>query len=156
MNESLVENISISLNEPKWLKEFRMDALQSFNTLPEEKSNLYTKHGLELINQLTVIESLKDNRVVPELLPLTEIAAGMETGHYYVSTQTETIASKNVRLLESDGVVFCDLHEALEKHSEILKMIFSKKAIAPSDDKYAALNSAFQPHRHIMGLNHET
>ncbi|MCL5068849.1 MAG: Fe-S cluster assembly protein SufD [Thaumarchaeota archaeon] len=142
IDEGLVEDISLSLNEPKWLKDFRMEALQSFNVLPEEKSNLYTKHALEIEKGLSGVKSLKNNTVAPNALSLSEIASGIESGQYYVSTQSETIASKNVRSLESCGVVFCDLHEALERHSDILRTIFSKKAIKPSDDKYAALNSA--------------
>ena len=47
-----------------------------------------------------------------------------------------------MKSLESKGVVFCDYHEALEKHEKILRNIFSNKAIKPSDDKYAALNSS--------------
>ena len=78
----------------------------------------------------------------PSAVSIGEIASGIESGQYYVSTQTETIASKNVRNLESKGVIFCDYHEALEKHEKVLKKIFANKAIKPSDDKYGALNSA--------------
>ncbi|MDG6997286.1 MAG: hypothetical protein JRN52_15320, partial [Nitrososphaerota archaeon] len=114
IDERLVEDISLSLNEPRWLKDFRMDALRSFNVLPEEKSNLYTKHALEIGKGLSSVKSLTYGTIASDALPLSEIASGIESGQYYVSTQSETIASKNVRSLESSGIVFCDLHEALE------------------------------------------
>lgn len=119
-----------------------MSALRDFNVLPEEQSNLYVKHSQTVGKQLSAMQSLTDSTPASDALPLSEIASGMESGQYYVSTQSETIASKNVRSLESKGVIFCDFHEALEKHANILRTIFSTKAIKPSDDKFAALNSA--------------
>ncbi len=141
VEEEFVENLSASFNEPSWLRQFRLGALKQFNILPDERSNLYTKYGLGLKIDLNALADSAKAAVHPTALPLSEIASGMESGQYYVTTQTETIASKNVRSLESKGVVFCDYHEALEKHQEILKAIFSDRAIKPSDDKYAALNS---------------
>ena len=56
--------------------------------------------------------------------PMRELADGIESGSpYYIATMTETIASKNIKKLESDGIIFCDLHEALEKHEPILRKI---------------------------------
>ena len=138
--EALVENLSKSLNEPSWLKQSRLEALEQFRILPEEQSTLDTKHGLNIGLALKSLESLATE--APDRLSIGEIASGIESGLYYVSTDNETIASKNIKNLESKGIIFCDLHEALEKHEKLLKQIFSKKAIKPSDDKYAALNSA--------------
>ena len=138
--EALVENLSKSLNEPSWLKQSRLEALEQFRILPEEQSTLYTKHGLNIGLALKSLESQATQ--APDRLSIGEIASGIESGLYYVSTDNETIASKNIKNLESKGIIFCDLHEALEKHEKLLKQIFSKKAIKPSDDKYAAINSA--------------
>ncbi len=140
--EDFVERLSTSLNEPSWLKEFRLESLSQFRILPEEKSNLYTKHALNLGLDFKTVASLETASADPSSPEIGEIASGIESGQYYVSTQTETIASKNVKDLESKGVIFCDYHEALERHESILKKIFSDKAIKPSDDKYAALNSS--------------
>ncbi len=140
--EEKVERLSASLNEPRWLTKYRMDALKQFNALPEEQSNLYTKYSTELKIDYDSLASIEKIEPVREALSLAEIADGIESGYYYVSTQTETIAAKNIPDLESKGIVFCDLHEALEKHNSILAKIFSEKAIKPSEDKYAALNSA--------------
>lgn len=140
--EDFVERLSHSLNEPSWLLEFRKTALNEFKILPEEKSNLYVKHALNLGVDFKSVASLDPAIEDPSSPGIGVISSGIESGQYYVSTQTETIASKNVRDLESKGIIFCDYHEALEKHESILKKIFSEKAIKPSDDKYAALNSA--------------
>lgn len=137
-----MEKLSSSLNEPSWLKEFRLESLYQFKILPEETSNLYTKYALNLGIDFRSVATMERPAADPQSPSIGEIASGIESGQYYVSTQTETIASKNVRDLESKGVIFCDYSEALEKHEAILKQIFSQKAIKPSDDKYAALNSA--------------
>jgi FeS assembly protein SufD len=141
VEESFVEKLSSSFNEPSWIKNARLDALAQFNLLPEEQSNLYTKYGANVkidFGSLTTAKKI----AAPNAQPISEISSGIESGFYFVSTQTETIASKNMRTLESKGIVFCDYGEALEKHDNILKKIFENRAIKPSEDKYAALNSA--------------
>ena len=142
VEEAFVEKLSSSFNEPSWMRQYRMDALKQFKVLPEEMSNLYTRYGLDLKIDFTELAKIEKTTAHPSAAPISEIASGIESGQYYVSTQTETIASKNVKSLESKGVIFCDYHEALEKHEKILQNIFSDKAIKPSDDKYAALNAS--------------
>src|SRR5579875_981164 len=95
IGEEYVENLSNSINEPSWLKNFRFEALRQFDILPSEQSNLYTKYALNLGSSLESLEKrLKEGPVESDTLPISELASGMESGHYYVSTQTETIASK--------------------------------------------------------------
>jgi FeS assembly protein SufD len=143
IDEGYIERLSHSINEPDWLLKSRLDSFRSYLVAPEEQSNLYTKYALNLNVNLETIQSKLHAKPDPKSASLAEIAAGIETGYYYVSTQDETIASKNIKELESKGVVFCDLHEAIEKHSTILKRIFDRKEKEHLEaDKYAALNSA--------------
>src|SRR5579872_732143 len=95
--EDFVERLSSTLNEPSWLKTFRLESLKQFQILPEEKSSLYTKHALNLGLDFKALASLGGAIADPAAPTMGEIASGMESGQYYVSTQTETIASKNVR-----------------------------------------------------------
>jgi FeS assembly protein SufD len=138
-----VESLSSELKEPSWLTKFRLDALEQFNKLPEEQSNLYTKYSPTFEIDLFSLSRYEKAKPDPKASSLEVVTEGMESGYYYISTQTETIASKNIQELQNKKVIFCDLHEALEKHSDVLRNIFAQKAIKPSDDKYAALNSAF-------------
>ncbi len=39
-----VQSLSKSLEEPDWLREYRLEALKSFSSLPLETSPLYTKY----------------------------------------------------------------------------------------------------------------
>ncbi|MHB8566768.1 MAG: SufB/SufD family protein [Nitrososphaerales archaeon] len=139
--EERVERISSQFREPSWLKTFRLGALKCYSELPDEQSNLYSKYALDVKVDLSALE--REQKVDPLATPIHEIAEGIDPkGTYYVSTQSETIASKSVKSLEEQDVIFCDMHEALEKHEGILKKIFENKAIKPESDKYAALNSA--------------
>jgi FeS assembly protein SufD len=142
IGEDYIEEFSKSLNEPDWLTKFRIDSFNSYLILPEEQSNLYTKYALNLNINLGLLEQKLGARRSEKSASLGEITEGIEKGYYYVSTQDEIIASKNIKELESKGVVFCDLHEAIEKHSAILRKIIEKKAISPDSDKFASLNSA--------------
>lgn len=141
IGEEFVEKLSLSRNEPKWLTKFRLDAYKNYAIIPEEQSNLYTKYGLNLKVGIENIQSAKRGQEKSDT-SLWEIAKGIESGYYYVVNQSESLASKNIADLPSKGIVFCDLHEALEKHDSLLQRIFAKKAIPPSSDKFAALNSA--------------
>ncbi len=142
LSEETIERISEKLREPQWLTAFRKNALEAFQSLPDEQSNLYTKYSPDLRLDYEELANLTPVEPDPRSLPLSEIAEGIESGFYFVSTQSETIASKNISELDSKKIVFCDFHEAIEKHESILRRIFSGKAIKPKDDKYAALNSA--------------
>lgn len=142
IGEDYVEKLSESINEPDWLRKFRIDSFRSYLILPEEQSNLYTKYALNLNVNLETLQPKLEAMPDPKAASMAEIASGIETGYYYVSTQSETIASKNIRELESKGIIFCDLHEAIEKHSGILKRIFERKGNDQVTDKYASLNSA--------------
>jgi FeS assembly protein SufD len=145
IDEDYIEQLSRSLNEPSWLKNFRLDAFRQYSLLPEERSNLYSKYALDLKVDLGTLG--RKMALAPKQNSETgiqEIAEGLEGigGAYYVGTSTETIASKSVKGLEGQGVVFCDLREALERHEPVLRQIFKNKAIHLDEDKYGSLNSA--------------
>jgi FeS assembly protein SufD len=141
LGEQIVERISRSRNEPQWLTKFRFNALREYETIPEEQSNLYTKYGLNLRVGLENID--RPHKAATEgSADLFQVARGIESGYYYATNGKEIIASKNVAELAQKGIVFCDLNEALERHERILRRVFDEKAILPSSDKYAALNSA--------------
>lgn len=137
----IVDKISASTNEPSWIKSFRQKAVRNYLDLPDEQSNLYSKYGLGLkFDFKTLTEDLK---VDPTSATMHDLTEGIDSkGAYYVATQSEIIASKSVKSLEEQGVVFCDYQEALEKHESIVRKIFDNKAIEPESDKFAALNSA--------------
>src|SRR5579863_8095673 len=142
IDEEYVETFSSSLNEPSWLTRFRKESLRYYFALPEEQSNLYAKYALNLNVDISTLEQRLFGKITETSAPLGDLAEGIDRGYYYISTQSETIASKNMKELEEKGVVFRDYHEALEKHSDLLKKIFEQKVISPFSDKYAALNSA--------------
>jgi len=144
IDAAFVERLSKSFNEPSWLRDFRVSALNEYFIVPDEQSNLYSKYALDLqVDAESVTKRMSLPSIAPSAQPMHELAEGIESGGpYYIATMTETIASKNIKKLESDGIIFCDLHEAIEKHEPILRKIFGMKAIKPQDDKFAALNNA--------------
>ena len=60
VEESFVEKLSASFNEPSWMRQYRMEALKQFRVLPEEISNLYTRYGLDL--KIDFAEACKDRK----------------------------------------------------------------------------------------------
>ncbi len=160
ITEETIEKLSSSLGEPRWLKNFRLNAFEQYLTLPEEQSNLYTKYSpsFELDLDALANSSARKEKIEEQgrSSPIDQLTQGIESGYYYISTETETIASKSIRELEKRGVVFCDFSEALEKHQKLVEEIFKDKAIKPSEDKYAALNSALFSNAWLIAFPKET
>ncbi len=125
ITEETIEKLSSSLGEPRWLKNFRLNAFEQYLTLPEEQSNLYTKYSpsFELDLDALANSSARKEKIEEQgrSSPIDQLTQGIESGYYYISTETETIASKSIRELEKRGVVFCDFSEALEKHQKLVE-----------------------------------
>jgi Fe-S cluster assembly protein SufB len=55
--------------------------------------------------------------------------------------ESEVVYESITKELDKQGVIFCDMDTALREHTDIVKKYFGK-LISPTDNKFAALNSA--------------
>lgn len=150
LNDNVVGFISDAKKEPSWMKEFRMKSYNTFLNTPNPKwgpdlsgidfdaytyyikSTEKTSHTWE-----EVPEEIKDTF---EKLGIPEAERKFLAG---ASTQfeSEVVYHNNLKELDDLGVIFCDTDTALREHEELFKEYFGK-LVPPSDNKYAALNSA--------------
>ncbi len=145
-----VQAISNYKKEPKWMTDFR---LNSYNIFTKYKMPTWgvdlsaldfddityflkaTKKQANSWDDLPIeIKETYERIGVPEHERnwLAGVSAQYESEVVYESVQKE---------LTKQGVIFCDMDTALKKYPEIVKKYFSK-LIPPSDNKFAALNSA--------------
>ena len=69
IQNSLVEEISSSKNEPQWLKEYRKNSLDIYNELPAEVSPLYNKYtDAKRMDPEMVSLSTDSNSKLPDFL----------------------------------------------------------------------------------------
>ncbi len=150
LNEGVVKFISDTKKEPLWMREFRLKSYEAFKT----KNN--PKWGPDLssidFNEYTYyIKSTKGTENDWEEVP-TEIKETFEKlgipeaeQKFLAGTSTqfesEVVYHNNLKELDDLGVIFCDTDTALREHEELFKKYFGT-LVPPTDNKYAALNSA--------------
>lgn len=150
LSEKVIEDISSSKKEPKWMKDFRLQSLQVFRQKPMPTWG----PSLAEINFEEIRYFIKDTDVekktwddVPKEIKDTfdrlgvpqaekEFLAGVKAQY-----NSEVAYSSLQAELDEQGVIFCSMEEALQKHSELFEEYFAK-LVPAADNKFAALNSA--------------
>src|SRR6266550_3476539 len=127
--ESMVKEVSGLLAEPEEISRERSVALDYFNKLPIEKSQLYTKY-VDILSGLN-LDSIQLG------LPSNSRTIPSEISHLIREKDEPTLA-----LQVDSQMVRTEVHGALVKFPDLARNRFTK-AIPPGDDKFAALNDAF-------------
>ncbi len=152
ISHEVVEMISQYKKEPEWMRKFRHDALDIFLSKPMPRWG-----NTELLGQIKFDEIyyyLKPTERqgqswddVPEYIKTTFDRLGIPEAERKflagVSAQyeSEVVYHSMKKELSDKGVLFFDMDTGLRDHPEIVKKYFAT-VIPPSDNKFAALNSA--------------
>jgi len=150
LTENVVREISKMKNEPEWMLEERLKALEIFYSkpMPQWGGDLSELDFDEIIYYVKPSE--KQGRTwdeVPEEIKQTFDKLGIpEAEQKYlagVSAQyeSEVVYQSLEKDLEKLGIIFKDTDSALQEHEEMFKEYFGK-VIPASDNKFAALNTA--------------
>ncbi len=149
LNADIVAQISEMKKEPGWMRDFRLESLKIFESKPMPKWGgdiginfqdifYYLKptneQGKSWDDVPQDIKDTFDKLGIPEAEKkyLAGVKAQFESEVVYGSLQEE---------LGNQGVLFTDTDTAVREHPELLREYFGK-IIPPSDNKFAALNSA--------------
>ncbi len=150
LSTKIIADISASKNEPTWMREFRQKSLQIFKKMKMpnwgpslakidfEKIRYFIKDtDVEKKTWAEVPDEIKetfDRLGVPQAEK--EFLAGVKAQY-----NSEVAYSSLQAELDEQGVIFCSMEEALQKHSDLFKEYFAK-LVPAADNKFAALNSA--------------
>ncbi|TWU20063.1 Fe-S cluster assembly protein SufB [Bythopirellula polymerisocia] len=149
LNPEIVAQISEMKNEPAWMRDFRLESLKIFESKPMPKwggdiginfQDIYyylkpsDHQGKTWDDVPQDIKDTFDKLGIPEAEKkyLAGVKAQFESEVVYGSLQED---------LGNKGVIFTDTDSAVREHPELLREYFGK-IIPPSDNKFAALNSA--------------
>lgn len=141
-----VEQLSAYLNEPDWMKAFRLEAFDVYeNTpLPTTDEEPWRRTTLRRFPLDKLTPSLNGDAATETTVPahlsaqLTEDAAGGELLQIDGVTTNYAISNE----LKAQGVIFCDMHTAVTEHPELVKKHFMS-VVPTSDGKFAAMHGAF-------------
>src|SRR6201990_3675406 len=151
LTRGLVEQISDFKNEPEWMLEFRLKALEHFLSRPQPTwgSPMLAEVDYDDIHYF-VRASEKSSRTwddVPDDIKKTFDRLGIpEAERKFLSGvgaqyESEVVYHQVREDLEKQGVVFLDMDSGLREHEDLVREHFAT-IIPPNDNKLAALNSA--------------
>ncbi len=149
LNAEIVAQISEMKNEPAWMRDFRLESFKIFESKPMPEwggdiainfQDIYyylkpaNEQGKTWDDVPQEIKDTFDKLGIPEAEKkyLAGVKAQFESEVVYGSLQED---------LGNKGVLFTDTDTAVREHPELLREYFGK-IIPPTDNKFAALNSA--------------
>jgi Fe-S cluster assembly protein SufD len=144
--EAVIE-LSALLNEPDWMRAFRLKAWEVYASLPipTTQDEAWRRTDLRRFKLDNFGPSLNGAGAKGENIPgylgaqLTDDAAGgvlVEVDgvvkEYFLSDE-----------LKAQGVIFCDMHTAVREHGDLVRKYFMTEAVLSEEGKFAALHGAF-------------
>lgn len=150
LSSSVITQISEHKKEPDWMLELRLKALNFFESMPMPTWGVDLS-GLDPSDIFYYVQPLDSQKKswddIPEKIKRTFVALGIPQAEQDmlagVGAQFESdVIYKSLKKEWSDqGVIFCDMHTALQEHTDLFKKYFG--TVVPVDDnKFAALNTA--------------
>ncbi|GIV09522.1 MAG: Fe-S cluster assembly protein SufB [Fimbriimonadales bacterium] len=150
LTRRVVEEISYQKNEPKWMRDFRLEAYEIFMSkpMPTWGPDLSRLNFDEIVYYIKPTERQgRSWDEVPEDIKRTFDRLGIPewerkflagVGAQYDS---EVVYHNLAKQWEEQGVIFVDTDTAVREYPDLVKEYFGT-IIPPSDNKFAALNSA--------------
>ncbi|MEX0992967.1 MAG: Fe-S cluster assembly protein SufB [Solirubrobacterales bacterium] len=151
LSREVVEGISEHKNEPQWMRDFRLKALEHFgqHRMPKWADGAMDNIDFQNIHYF-VRASEKQGRTwdeVPDDIKNTFDRLGIpEAERKYLAGvgaqyESEVVYHQVREDLEKQGVIFMDMDTALREHEDVVREHWAT-VIPPNDNKLAALNSA--------------
>lgn len=150
LNRDIVKQISEQKNEPGWMTDFRLRALEIFESkpMPTWGGDLSALNHHDIYYYVKPLEGLHSSwDDVPDTIKNTFDALGILKAEQKflagVGAQYESeVVYKSLRKKWADkGVIFLDTSAGLREYPELFKKYFAQ-VIPAHDNKFAALNSA--------------
>jgi Fe-S cluster assembly protein SufB len=150
LSREVVESISSYKDEPEWMREFRLKALEHFMDRPTPTwgGNLGQINFDDIHYFVRASEkSSRDWDDVPEDIKNTFDRLGIpEAERQFLAGvgaqyESEVVYHQVREDLEKQGVLFLDMDSGLREHEDIVREYWAT-VIPPNDNKLAALNSA--------------
>ncbi|WP_448576128.1 Fe-S cluster assembly protein SufB [Thermomicrobium sp.] len=150
LDREVVEQISWIKNEPEWMREFRLKALEYFlrRPMPTWGADLSELNFDEIVYYIKPTERQGSSwEELPEHIRRTFDRLGIpEAERQFLAGvgaqyESEVVYHSLREELKRLGVIFCDMDTAVREYPDLVKQYFGT-IVPPNDNKFAALNSA--------------
>lgn len=138
-----VQELGALLDEPTWMREFRLAAFELYESLPMPtlKDEAWRRTDIRPLRLDEIGPSLNGAGRLPadtDFSSLNETLSGTLVEVDGVAVRNEVEAA-----LRASGVILTDMHTAVREHSELVRDHFMTHVVRPADGKFAALHAAF-------------
>lgn len=151
LSRKVVESISHIKNEPGWVTEFRLKALEVFESKPMPDWGFIPHFHLDLESYTHYVGAGNKKKkswdeVDPEVLASFERLGIPEHERRYLAgleamNDSETVYAGVKKELEDLGILFCDIDTAIREYPDIVRKYLGT-VVPIADNKFSALNSA--------------
>ena len=146
LNDELVKKISELKGEPKWMLDFRLNALKSFFELDNPDFGPKIEIDFSKINYYKKVSDEKSNwdEVDTNIKNTFDELGVIDAEEKYlcgVSNQYESEVIYHKNKFDNENIIFMSTDEALKKHPELFKKYFNN-LVKHDENKYTALNGA--------------
>ncbi len=140
--EEAVKSVSLSLEEPAWLTELRLQAFEQFRSLPAEKNPLYTKYAfISAFDESAFGAYPKGTEADPRSF-FKGYLTGKEANLLLQANQNEFPAQLE-STISSAGTVLMPLRDAIRHDEQRMRRLFEDRLVKSEADRYAAFVNAF-------------
>ncbi len=143
--EAVIE-LSAYLGEPEWMLRRRLEAFEIYESLPIPtiRDEAWRRTNIRRLKLDRIGPSLNGAGHLPEMPTkvsrrLMEVPAGGELVQVDGITRSYNLSDT----LQEQGVIFCDMHQAVQEHGDLVQAHFMTRAVQPEEGKFAALHAAF-------------
>lgn len=141
-----VKEISHSLNEPEWMREFRLQSFEIYNSMPAPTLNdeAWRRTDIHRLKLDSIGPSINGSGL-PSSAPeyLGEPLADYQSSGVLVQENGITKKHDVEPELTQKGIIFCGMDEAIRDHPDLVREYFMTKGVTVLDGKFAALHGAF-------------
>lgn len=150
LNKDIVRTISSQKNEPGWMTEFRLHALEVFQSkpMPHWGADLRELDHQDIHYYIKPLDAQKESwENVPTYIKDTFNSLGIPQAEQKflagvgAQYESEMIYKKLKKEWQEKGVLFLDMSVAIKEYEDLFKRYFAT-VIPAHDNKFAALNSA--------------
>jgi Fe-S cluster assembly protein SufB len=138
----LVRSLSVSLKEPDWLTNFRLDAYRQFVDLPPEKNPLYTKYVSTFNFPIDQFKMVPGQAKIDFRGFFSGFLTGKESDIILQGNETQVHAELS-KDLSSKGVNLTSFHQVLADEEAKVRKLVEQRLVKSSSDKLAAFVNAF-------------
>lgn len=137
-------------NEPQWLRDFRQQAWQTYESLPmpTTQDEAWRRTDYRHINWDSAGVLTAPNGADFASIPTENRAPliGDKQGGLIAWVDGQLVHHEMESTLAEQGVLFMDLRQAAQEHPELVQEYFFTQAMTPAEGKFAALNAAAWTH----------